>query len=80
MAKETTNLKVSIALKNGDYAKVEIDSLEITNTGLDLYMKNGGSISCKLGDIDLMALFVDDGTEEQLVFRTTREPKVVREQ
>lgn len=74
-----TKLKVALTLKNNDYVKVELDSLEITKSGLSLYFK-GGSLDCNLGDIELMAICVDDSTDEQLVFRTTREPKVRREE
>ena len=73
-------LKVAVALKNGDYHKVNTDTLDMDTNGITIYPTAGGSISVQFEQIELMSIFTNDNSDEQLVFKSVKEPKVKREE
>lgn len=79
MAKETTKLKVSVELNNGDFHRVECDTIEMDRSDITVYGK-GIDLTIKYEDISLMSIFIEDESKsEKLTFRLVREPRVERE-
>lgn len=76
MAKETTKIKVAVELKNGDYHKLDCDSIDIDKYGIEVYGIKTDLSNIKYEDVSLMSIFVEDETKsEKLTFRLVKEPK-----
>lgn len=80
MAKETTKLKVSVELNNGDLHRAECSSISIDKYGIEVYGIKTDLSNIKYEDVSLMSIFIEDETKsEKLTFRLVKEPKVERE-
>ena len=75
-------LVVAVELKNGDLFRVECSSIEYDALGIELWGSNTYSnVSLKYKDISSMSIFVESEQESEiLTFKSTRIPKVEREE